>query len=454
MQVFVDPQQAANGSADEQRGGRLGTSREEVAVGSWAAVAAGSARPPATSSAASSGGGAAGSGGSSPGSSSGGGGGGGTGTGTPHSASGSSARSSVSGAGLPPLPVGVTNAGRLYTCDVEGWPATLQVLCEHMEHELPFYREPLSLQLESMAAPPPDGPGAASRSAASRGRPPAVGPALSEARLVDLHPASWFAVAWYPVYRIPDAPLTARFLCFYSLAGPLQLMGEAEVLAAAGHPEEAVGQLQELRLPIVGLKWCDLRGERWFEPFSNAAAGAAAAAAGSDDDDEDDDGSSSEGDEGSASTATDSSGTTAIVSGECEEQERAEGEDGMPTADTAVAATAVDGSEIPAAAISSEPASADADSISTTSASGCGSSSNATKGGGGGDAAAASAAASSKSCWSPGQRDLELQARLAELQATAERLARGGWLKVLDAQGPRALKLYHSDFEFFNSRSG
>jgi Protein of unknown function (DUF789) len=25
-------------------------------------------------------------------------------------------------------------------------------------------------------------------------------------------------VAWYPVYRIPDAPLTARFLTFHSLA--------------------------------------------------------------------------------------------------------------------------------------------------------------------------------------------------------------------------------------------
>ena len=26
-----------------------------------------------------------------------------------------------------------------------------------------------------------------------------------------------FAVAWYPVYRIPDAPLTARFLTFHAI---------------------------------------------------------------------------------------------------------------------------------------------------------------------------------------------------------------------------------------------
>lgn len=41
---------------------------------------------------------------------------------------------------------------------------------------------------------------------------------LWSSKLVDLHPYSWFAVAWYPLYRIPDAPLTARFLTFHSLA--------------------------------------------------------------------------------------------------------------------------------------------------------------------------------------------------------------------------------------------
>jgi Protein of unknown function (DUF789) len=41
---------------------------------------------------------------------------------------------------------------------------------------------------------------------------------LWSSRMVDLHPYSWFAVAWYPLYRIPDAPLTARFLTFHSMA--------------------------------------------------------------------------------------------------------------------------------------------------------------------------------------------------------------------------------------------
>ena len=31
-------------------------------------------------------------------------------------------------------------------------------------------------------------------------------------------PARRFAVAWYPLYRVPEAPLTARFLTFHTLA--------------------------------------------------------------------------------------------------------------------------------------------------------------------------------------------------------------------------------------------
>ncbi len=42
--------------------------------------------------------------------------------------------------------------------------------------------------------------------------------ALSSSKVSQLHPYSWFAVAWYPLYRVPEAPLTARFLTFHSLA--------------------------------------------------------------------------------------------------------------------------------------------------------------------------------------------------------------------------------------------
>jgi len=41
---------------------------------------------------------------------------------------------------------------------------------------------------------------------------------LAASKISELHPYSWFAVAWYPLYRIPEAPLTARFLTFHSIA--------------------------------------------------------------------------------------------------------------------------------------------------------------------------------------------------------------------------------------------
>jgi len=48
----------------------------------------------------------------------------------------------------------------------------------------------------------------------------AEGPAhvLASSKVSQLHPYSWFAVAWYPLYRVPEAPLNARFLTFHSLA--------------------------------------------------------------------------------------------------------------------------------------------------------------------------------------------------------------------------------------------
>eukprot|EP00983_Pelagomonas_calceolata_P024490 772193-Pelagomonas_calceolata.AAC.2 len=44
-------------------------------------------------------------------------------------------------------------------------------------------------------------------------------------------------------------------------------------------------------------------------------------------------------------------------------------------------------------------------------------------------------------------------AHLSELQATAERLARGHGLRLLGSMGSEELRLRHPDFEFFHSRS-
>ncbi|GLC50718.1 hypothetical protein PLESTB_000411800 [Pleodorina starrii] len=89
---------------------------------------------------------------------------------------------------------------------------------------------------------------------------------LYEMRLLDVHPASWFAVAWYPVYRIPDAPLYARFLTFHSFAPLVESMRNV-------HERLAMGQVAPyyiLSLPVVGLNWYNMQGERWMEPLEEA----------------------------------------------------------------------------------------------------------------------------------------------------------------------------------------
>ena len=49
-----------------------------------------------------------------------------------------------------------------------------------------------------------------------------------------------FAVAWYPIYRIPDAPLTSRFLTFHQIA-PQRLPPLKPPPAAAAAAATATG---------------------------------------------------------------------------------------------------------------------------------------------------------------------------------------------------------------------
>jgi hypothetical protein len=88
----------------------------------------------------------------------------------------------------------------------------------------------------SEPSPPPPG-------AATPDKP--KGSFLKDARISELHPASWFAVAWYPVYRIPDAPLCARFLTFHSFAPLVISMQRAlSALKQGQHRPVAIMPLQ------------------------------------------------------------------------------------------------------------------------------------------------------------------------------------------------------------------
>lgn len=89
-----------------------------------------------------------------------------------------------------------------------------------------------------------------------------------------------FSVAWYPAYRIPDAPLNGRFLTFHHLAlRPAPESGQPRLspelfgiakdpcLQADAMTDSAGNLVSALHLPIAGLKLCNLHGERWLEPL-------------------------------------------------------------------------------------------------------------------------------------------------------------------------------------------
>ncbi|KAK9848493.1 hypothetical protein WJX84_003196 [Apatococcus fuscideae] len=133
------------------------------------------------------------------------------------------------------------------------WSPHMRPLAELFEQELPFERPPLFSRIADMAS-----------GLLSDGL---DGHLLLDKRLADLHPASWFAVAWYPIYRIPDAPLNARFLTFHSLH-------------PQPHPSTTAAGASRMSLPVDGgllgvacengsLRAFDLRsGERSFN-FQN-----------------------------------------------------------------------------------------------------------------------------------------------------------------------------------------
>ncbi|KAG1679484.1 hypothetical protein FOA52_011083 [Chlamydomonas sp. UWO 241] len=116
--------------------------------------------------------------------------------------------------------------------------------------------------LSSPSAGPCDGAGA--RAASEGSAPP--GSFLRTAKVADLHPASWFSVAWYPVYRIPEAPLCARFLTFHSFAPLVVSMERARNALREGLSRPVA----IMPLQVVGLKWYNMHGERWLEGIADS----------------------------------------------------------------------------------------------------------------------------------------------------------------------------------------
>lgn len=123
----------------------------------------------------------------------------------------------------------------------------MELLFEYFESEQPQRRRPLFETIQELVSG--DGPPSNCRAYGD----PSI---LHTVSLHDLHPHSWFSVAWYPIYRIPDGNLRAAFLTYHSL----------------GHFVNGEQSLKDFSVdaymvsPIVGLQSYNAQGECWFKP--------------------------------------------------------------------------------------------------------------------------------------------------------------------------------------------
>ncbi|OMO78035.1 hypothetical protein CCACVL1_14696 [Corchorus capsularis] len=79
---------------------------------------------------------------------------------------------------------------------------------------------------------------------------------LNSIDMHDLHPRSWYSVAWYPIYRIPDGNLRAAFLTYHSLGHLVRRSSKFD------YPSMDTCIIS----PVVGLQSYNAQGECWFQP--------------------------------------------------------------------------------------------------------------------------------------------------------------------------------------------
>lgn len=147
--------------------------------------------------------------------------------------------------------VGPSKAPHIHRCDVidRSFPPTsddMELMFEFFESEQPHQRMPLYDKVSELASAGilgNHGFGDASK--------------LQCANLCELHPASWFSVAWYPIYRIPEGKLCAAFLTYHSLGHSVH-----RCVATDTDDKNALCML----FPVVGLQSYRAQDELWFLP--------------------------------------------------------------------------------------------------------------------------------------------------------------------------------------------
>ncbi|CAI0400292.1 unnamed protein product [Linum tenue] len=128
----------------------------------------------------------------------------------------------------------------------KAWRNDAELLFEYFESERPQLRQPLYEKIHELA-----------RADDLAGRKMFGNPStLVSMNLPELHKKSWFSVAWYPIYKIPDGSLRAAFLTYHSF-GHL-----VERRSKFGSPT--------MVCPVVGLQSYNAQEECWFQPRHSA----------------------------------------------------------------------------------------------------------------------------------------------------------------------------------------
>ncbi|XP_022943358.1 uncharacterized protein LOC111448145 [Cucurbita moschata] len=91
-------------------------------------------------------------------------------------------------------------------------------------------------------------------------------PGLMTLRSVDLSPASWMAVAWYPIYHIPMGrtikDLSTCFLTYHTLSSSFQDMDVEDEFESGGERKRKEGE--GMALPAFGLATYKMQGNVWI----------------------------------------------------------------------------------------------------------------------------------------------------------------------------------------------
>ncbi|KAF7820302.1 uncharacterized protein G2W53_025757 [Senna tora] len=126
----------------------------------------------------------------------------------------------------------------------------LELLFEYFESEQPQQRQPLYEKVQELVS------GNVPSQSQVFGD-PAI---LDSVNFQDLHPRSWYSVAWYPIYRIPDGNFRAAFLTYHSLGH----LAHRSIKSGSGVVDSCIVS------PVVGLQSYNAQGECWFQPGQSA----------------------------------------------------------------------------------------------------------------------------------------------------------------------------------------